>query len=1065
MATAILENNRIEYEGVGYYTDTTYPASIDTNDDEYYAGTNRFATPITDPGWSNPPRFLTVVDTDVPVVVMLDVIGALGLTCKLRWWSGGMLALESETQDSSVIHSGTSWSVAVNGTETYLAYYGGSYKIHRFSGPVLSASSASYHDALFIGVSENYLFAVQYTTSASDTTTVWKFDRVTLTLVDTFIETADGREAVIYVQDDSVFYTLSMLGHVYKWVDGVVVSDLGARLQVRSSTTNGVWFRVFSDSPFYGVSVSRGSVGTLSDVNVYVGHEVVPSAVAKLRDIVTSECGLAGISASDIDLTGLTDSDVRGFRIANAGSIRSSLEMLQAAFPFDVAPSGYKLRFVSRGGATLATIPEADLGAVAGGDSLPVLLPVSREMDTQIPYKVSVRYLDPAREYDIGEQYASRPDTASVSERTVELSLVMTGDEAAQAADILNQKDWLERVSFGPFSLPPTYRAIEPPDVVTVEHRGQSHTIRLTRAEFLPDGRIECSGVYSAAQSYTSSATTQESLTVGQSLVPLLGSTAGYLLDIPRIRAEQDVIGMPFGLLGRASGWPGGVLLRSDDAGTTWQSVGAINTRAGVFTAGGTLPAHHGYSPDTSALTLTPLTPGITLSSVTEDQFYSQTNLAAWGTDGRWEIVAFRAVTDNTGTWTLRDFLRGLYGTAQFSGLHVTGDLFILLDTASIGFFGLPTNALGASRLYRAVTTGAAISSAPDVVDTYDGIALKPLPPVDVCGDRNRTSNDWTVSAVRRSRTPVEVFSGSPVPLGENTENYRFTIYDDAFVAIKRQKTTATGSVTYTSAEQTTDFAAAKNALNIGVEQWSDSVGWGYETRLTINQASGYIVGGYAGAVLAKTPVAYFKLDDAATPAVDSSTSANNGTVSGTVTFRKTGLLTGAIGYCYGIAGGYVNVPHLAGMNGAFSVLLRLKVTTAPGAGAYSAIFHKGDEASGGNQGYMLTLDTNLKLYAAWFNGSWRSQLGATSLLAVNENAHLAFTYDGATTVKAYKNGVLADTLTLSAAFVNSASSLKLFREYNGGSLLSPLTADADEFSWHSGVLADAEIAAIYGES
>lgn len=791
--------------------------------------TSSISTPLAGVGYLHvAPSQITLTQTDTDAVILLEDMYNAGEVLRLHI-------------NESVGNNFPSYGITIKRLGIYdsddLYIFGNGNTPDQVSRIDLSGgvlNSAGSYASESGGASENYIFLAAYTGGDTGTQTIYKLARSDLSLVSTYIGSAHSYNTVISVESDRVFYTISKnYNIVYKWVDGVIVDSKSGVVPVGNVFS----FKVYSFDPVNIVTtVWNGSSGT-----IHIGHGVVPAEAAKLRDIVTSECSLSGVSSADIDLTALTDSDVRGFRISNLGSTRSSLEMLQAAYPFDVAPSGYKLRFVSRGGASLATIPEADLGATDSGSALPVLLPSAREMDTQIPYKVSVRYLDPAREYDIGEQYASRPDTASVSERTVELSLVLTGDEAAQAADVLNQKDWIERTSFGPFTLPPTWNDLEPPDVVTVEHRGQSHTIRLTRSEFLPDGRIECAGVYSAAQSYTSTASAQESLTVGQSLVPLKGSTQGYFLDIPRIRAEQDGLGMVFGLTGVASGWPGGVLLCSEDSGNTYQTVAIMNSRSRVFIADVALQAHHGYSIDhASVMTVTPRYSGHELLSVTEDQLYSSSNICAYGADGRWEIIAFRTVTDNTGSYTIKDFLRGLYGTEWATGLHAAGDTLIMLDTATVGFFGLPNTALGVSRTYRSVTQGASINSAVDTLDIYDANNLKPLSPVDLIGSRSPVSGDWTLSFNRRSRWPVEVFSGVAVPLGESSELYEILILSNSsYTTTKRIISSSTSEFNYTGAEQIADFGAHQQTLYLKIRQVSSLVGGGnwYQGSITKNDA------------------------------------------------------------------------------------------------------------------------------------------------------------------------------------------------------------------------------------
>lgn len=833
LSGAQLSQAGVRYDVTTYDAYSQYPATGQFYQAEFMAGeTNSISTEISTAGYLSAPTKLVCVQTDKPVVVTQEGFGIPATSTIVRWDAGGVL-IESDQNATSILPH-RPWSLAIDGDDTFFGYAAGATKIYRFSGAYPGAVSAAVHDVMFMGASESFLFTVDYHVTAG-ASAIRKFDRQTLTLLDTYTDSADRREAMIYVVSDTVFYTLSMNGTVYKWVNGVVVQNFGTLFPARSRSGNQCWFYVGNDDPLYMLAI-YGPQGTgLESVNVMLAHVAITATSAKLRDIVTAECSLAGIDSSDLDLTTLTNSDVRGLRVAS-GAPRPALEQLQAIFPFDVTVSGYKMKFVSRGGASVATIPETDLGARASGDSSVVLLPIAREMDSQIPATVRVKYLNPDREYDAGEQFATRPGTASVDERVVETGVVLNDTEAARAADVLNQKDWTERRDFGPFALPPTYANLEPADVVTVQHRGTSYDLRLTRVEYLPDGRLDCSGRLTAAQSYTSTATGVPSLVVGQSTVPLKGSTALYLLDIPRIRSEQDVPGMAFGVLGKASGWPGAVVLRSDDSGATWQSVASTTTNADVFTASGALSAHHGYSIDHSTLTVVPETSGADLFSVTEDQLYSEANLAAYGADGRWEIVALRNATDNGSDFTIGGFLRGLYGTEWATGLHVAGDALIMLDEASIGFFGLPTNALNASRTYRAPTLGSDIDAAVDVVDVYESNNLKPLSLVDVNGTRDTDTKDWSLLAQRRTRWPVELFSGMDVPLGETSEAYEVEIYaDGTYSTIKRTLSgLTTAAATYTSAQQVADFGSNQATLYLKWRMLSAVVGRGIPLQTSI---------------------------------------------------------------------------------------------------------------------------------------------------------------------------------------------------------------------------------------
>ncbi|MGK3946072.1 hypothetical protein ABK046_47955, partial [Streptomyces caeruleatus] len=67
-----------------------------------------------------------------------------------------------------------------------------------------------------------------------------------------------------------------------------------------------------------------------------------------MADIVAAECDLVGLEVSDIDVSTMTD-EVRGFRVGAVAAVRSNIDPLQGAFPFDIIQSGYQVRFIRRG--------------------------------------------------------------------------------------------------------------------------------------------------------------------------------------------------------------------------------------------------------------------------------------------------------------------------------------------------------------------------------------------------------------------------------------------------------------------------------------------------------------------------------------------------------------------------------------------------------------------------------------------------------------------------------------------------------------------------------------------
>lgn len=709
-------------------------------------------------------------------------------------------------------------------------------EIYKFTDGAIVAKTSATYEILSIGLSESFVFGVKFESSNTSTITVYKFDRSTLALLDTFTGSGNSIQVTIHVLDDDTFYTALTGGTVLKWSSGSITNNLGVLVSSSFNSSANVlpgWFSVFSEFPPYVVSTSNYS--GLSSY-IFIGHANNPRTPIKLRTLITEECSLVGLDSSDLVLTGLVDSDVRGYAVAATGAVRGGLEPLQAAFPFDVTQSGYSVKFISRGGSSVANIAESDLGAHASSDSHPALLTDSRETSEQLPASTTVVYFDADREYDNGEQTIFQPGITGVSERRLELAIVMTPDEAAQTADVLTKKQRAERDALA-FVLPPTWKHLEPADVVTINHRSREIECRLISIEYLPDGRLECRAVPTSVASYSTVATGSPPTVMGQTSVPLRGTTKAVLLDIPRIVIDQDASGISAALYGQASGWPGGILMRSDDGGQTWPSMTGFADKSEVFTAVDVLGSGRTDIVDASnSVTVTPNWSAADLYSITELQMFAGGNLAAFGADGRWEIIAFRTVVDNTGSYTLSDFMRGRYGTEWASSLHQIGDQLIMLTTTDTDFIGLPLTALNSSRIWRAVTNNDDITSAPDITYAYSGVNLKPLSSVYVSGDIDSTSHDWHITWVPRSRVLVDPFSGLDTPIGEASEKYDVEIWDSAYTTLKRTITGLTSpEADYSSADQVSDFGAEQSTLYLKIYKISADVGRGYPAIASIS--------------------------------------------------------------------------------------------------------------------------------------------------------------------------------------------------------------------------------------
>lgn len=578
--------------------------------------------------------------------------------------------------------------------------------------------------------------------------------------------------------------------------------------------------------------LSNGGALTVFDRNL-----VITAQTVSLGSIVSAECLASGLlSAGDIDVTGLTQM-VRGYRVASLGSIRAAIEPLQSAWPFDAIQDGYKIKFVMRGGASVATVQYDDLGAT-NGENAPRIRR-SREMDTQIPRKVTATYIDALREYETGSgPGAERLNTDSVNEIKIELPIVLTATEAAGVEEKLLYLYWLERHEFS-IVLPPTYTGLQPADVIALVDNSSTHSVRLAGINYLPDGRLECSARMASSTIYIPAAVGEEGASSGQVLT-YPGASVAAMLDIPCVHSSyMDKPGFVGAMAGYLDTWRGGVLFRSDDSGQSWVGAQGFNPPPCVFgTAYGSIGAGSTHVID-EASSISVLMAAGSLSSVSLSQLYNGANHFAYGAHGRWEIIAARTCTPGaSGTYVLSGLMRGRFGTERNMTSHATGDTVALLDANTVRFIGMGIDSLNLTRLYRAVSTGMSLYSVADMEMAYTGENLKCLSPVYLNGNRAQATQDWSLSWTRRTRTAVEPFSGLNQPLGESSEAYEVEIWDAGYTTLKRTITGLTAaSCSYTVAQQTTDFGAPQATLYVRVFQLSSSVGRGYPLQASITAA------------------------------------------------------------------------------------------------------------------------------------------------------------------------------------------------------------------------------------
>lgn len=601
-------------------------------------------------------------------------------------------------------------------------------------------------------------------------------------------------------------------------------------------------------TPTYGIADGGSALFYERGVLVVADEEtlrfyalLIAGTSVSLAGVVEAECLQSSLlEAADLDVTDLSADLVRGYRLADTAPIRGGLEPLQAIWPFDIRMHGYSLQFVRRGNASVATVPAADLDArPAGADPGPLLIQ-PREMDSQLPQKSLLRYLEIDREYDTGEQSAQRYNTDAVNVAELEVAVVLSATEAARAVEVLHYAWWRERGADIQFRLPPTYLHLEPADVVTVtDSAGGIHVLRLTAIHYTAAGVLECTARREAQAAYSSTAVGDTGDSTGSGIV-VNGPTLATLMDLPALTADGDIPGFYAALCGIEEDWPGGTLFGSQDAGQTWTDLESTDSAAVMGGVEAALGAATCFDRIDAAGTLTVLPYAGELASVTETEMLAGANHFAYGADGRWEILAAKTITLNgDGSYTLQDFLRGRMGTEQYASTHQAGDRLVLLGSADTLFIDLPTAAIGQPGVYRPVSFGESLDDETDEAFTYNAENLKPRSPIFLNGSRHITTKDWTLTWVRRARINTEWRDLVDVALDEASESYEIEIYDGAgYATVKRTLTASSPTVEYTSAAQVADFGANQNTLYLKIYQISATVGRGHPLVESITRTS-----------------------------------------------------------------------------------------------------------------------------------------------------------------------------------------------------------------------------------
>jgi hypothetical protein len=529
-----------------------------------------------------------------------------------------------------------------------------------------------------------------------------------------------------------------------------------------------------------------------------------------LAELVRELCQIGGVPLDLIDVTQLA-ATVPGYAITAIESARASIAPLAQFYGFDVVETGGQLRFVPRGRPAVAQIA-ADTLVITDRNAEDISF--TRAQETELPRALKWRLLMPDEDYGALSVEARRITVDTARVRTEQFPIVYPAALADRAARRALYEEWVGREDAA-FALPPSRLALDPTDVIRLEHDGRTPDYVLAR---ITDGgarRIEAKRTDQ----------TLYDLPPGPERTPafiaptVFGPPAAILMNLPQL-TDDIPAHRPYAAV-FAAPWYGSALIWRSPSSDGFTALGTIGQPARLGTLAFDFYAGPVWRFDDGNELWVDVASG-TFSSLENEALLAGGNpLAIEAAPGVWEIIQFgTAVLQSPGRWKLTHLLRGQFGTEDaIANPAPAGARVVVLNSAVVPVaitesdVGLPANwRIGPS------TVAAADPLNLQLAFTPSGRGLRPFSPAQLRGVK-QSGADLLLTWLRRTRASSgDSWVLVDVPLGETTEAYDLEILNGAAV-VRTVSGLASPSFLYTATMMVADFGGPITTLRFRVYQ------------------------------------------------------------------------------------------------------------------------------------------------------------------------------------------------------------------------------------------------------
>lgn len=541
-----------------------------------------------------------------------------------------------------------------------------------------------------------------------------------------------------------------------------------------------------------------------------------------------------GITGVTIDTDALQDvlAVVRGLTIDSLASPRDILDLLGGMFFFDSYSSEGVVRFSLRQFAPSVSISIDDLVVT---DDDPGGYALTRGQETELPAVAKVSFYDESNDYQVASVDAVKQ--TGQSENTISASYPVVIAESAMRAVPLIQimEGWTARET-GTVALPPSKLALDPGDVLNITIKGRDMSLRIDGFEHGEFRKASVRGF--DVNNY--GGLTFEGRQATIPVTPFYGPSLVVFLQIPLFSGEEP---RPWAtcVVAYQDPWPtGGVAIYRDDSNGGWMLDTVIGSRSAI----GELT--YDLYDTSNTFTFDDITECY-VTMYSDDQLLGTTDLAVLNganilavenADGGWEVLQFvNAELQSPRRYKLTRLLRGRGGSEHEMRHPVSaGARVVYLSTADIERLNTPSTLIKLDVDFRYGPAPVAVDDFRYIEATVNmmAVGIKPLFPVHLDAEKAYPvgTNEWVLTWVRRTRPPVSNDLGDE-PLNEESELYQVEILNGSTV-VRTYAGLTSPTVTWTLAEQVTDFGAEQWEVHFRVYQISALYGLGEPAETTI---------------------------------------------------------------------------------------------------------------------------------------------------------------------------------------------------------------------------------------